>query len=63
MNAKEKYLAEIQSKIGRGLKDVKFFPANLFDAVEEDVYSELNRLHSANDLPDHDVLGQYCPTS
>lgn len=61
MSEKETFLTGIQSKVGRGLKDVKFFPANMFDASEEEVYKELNRLDAARDLPDPDVLGRYSP--
>lgn len=59
MTEKNKYLNLIRNKRANGLKDVKFFQGNTFDANEEDVYAELNRLHEANNLPDAEVLGKH----
>jgi hypothetical protein len=61
MTEKETYLAHIAEKAKNGLKDVKFFTADVFDISEETAYAELNRLHAASDLPDPEVLGKYSP--
>jgi hypothetical protein len=61
MAEKEKYLASIREKNSNGLKDVKFFSANVFGVSEESAYEELNRLHEAVDLPDPEVLGKHSP--
>lgn len=61
MNEKAQYLESISDKSQNGLKDVKFFKGNVFEASEEAAYGELNRLHSASDLPDKEVLGKYSP--
>jgi hypothetical protein len=57
MNEKETYLASVDAKKQKGLKDVKFFAANAFDISEEVAYAELNRMAQSNDLPDIEVLG------
>ena len=44
-----------------GLRDVKFYAANIVNVSEEAAYAELNRLHAAPDLPDKEVLGKYSP--
>lgn len=62
MSEKEKYLASIAAKNKNGLKDVKFFSANVFGVSEERAYEELNRLHEASDLPDQEILGKYSPS-
>ena len=46
---------------GEGLHDVKFYSAKVVGISEEAAYAELNRLHSAIDLPDEEVLGKYSP--
>lgn len=63
VTAKQKYLALIQQKKEKGLKDVKFFAGNTFDVSEERAYEELIRLHEASDLPDPEVLGKYSPVA
>lgn len=56
---KEKYFARIDRLKGQGLRDVKFYAANIVNATEETAYAELNRLHANSDLPDKEVLGKY----
>jgi hypothetical protein len=51
-------IARMKSK---GLRDVKFYAANIVGVSEEDAYAELNRLHDAPDLPDKEILGKYSP--
>ncbi len=58
---KDIYMERIKRLAGEGLLDVKFYPANTVGVSEECAYAELNRLHSAADLPDKDVLGKYSP--
>jgi hypothetical protein len=55
------YMERIERLQGEGLRDVKFYPANVVGVSEEAAYAELNRLHSAADLPDEEVLGKYSP--
>lgn len=61
MTHKEQYLASVKAKREIGLTDVKFFSGNSFDKAEDQVYAELNRLASATDLPDREVLGNRSP--
>ena len=58
---KEIYMERIGQLKAQGLRDVKFYPANTVGVSEEAAYAELNRLHSAPDLPDKEVLGKYSP--
>jgi hypothetical protein len=59
---KERYMERIANlQGGRGLRDVKFYPANAAAVSEEAAYAELNRLHEAADVPDKEVLGKYSP--
>jgi len=58
---KEIYMERVKRLQGAGLRDVKFYPANVVGFSEEAAYAELNRLHSATDLPDEEVLGKYSP--
>ena len=41
--------------------DIKFYPKNRFDASEESVYAELNRMDVYPDLEDKEVLGSRSP--
>jgi len=56
---KEKYFERIERLRDEGLRDVKFYAANIVGVSEEAAYAELNRLHAAPDLPDKEVLGKY----
>lgn len=58
---KEKYMERIARLKAEGLRDVKFYAANIVDVSEEDAYAELNRLHDAPDRSDKEVLGKYSP--
>jgi hypothetical protein len=60
-SAKEKYMERIARLKLAGLRDVKFYAANIVGVSEEQAYAELNRLHEAPDLPDKEVLGKYSP--
>jgi len=62
MTEKEIYMERISRLKREGLRDVKFYAANIVGISEEEAYAELNRLHAANDLPDREVLGKYSPT-
>jgi uncharacterized NAD-dependent epimerase/dehydratase family protein len=55
---KQKYMERMEAE---GLRDVKFYAANIVNVSEEAAYAELNRLHAAPDLPDKEVLGKYSP--
>jgi hypothetical protein len=61
MTAKEIYMERIARLKREGLRDVKFYAANIVGVSEEEAYAELNRLHAAPDLPDKEVLGKYSP--
>jgi hypothetical protein len=58
---KNKYMERIARMKSKGLRDVKFYAANIVGVSEEDAYAELNRLHDAPDLPDKEILGKYSP--
>jgi hypothetical protein len=60
-NEKGKYMERISRLKLAGLRDVKFYAANIVGVSEEEAYAELNRLHAATDLPDKEVLGKYSP--
>jgi hypothetical protein len=58
---KDKYMERIARLKLEGLRDVKFYAANIVGVSEEEAYAELNRLHDAPDLPDKEILGKYSP--
>lgn len=58
---KNKYMERIARMKTEGLRDVKFYAANIVGVSEEEAYAELNRLHAQPDLPDKEVLGKYSP--
>lgn len=61
ISEKEKFLKSVGDKHAAGLRDMKFYPAALFNVREDDVYAELNRMDAAPDQPDEEVLGRYSP--
>lgn len=53
---KELFFANLASKREQGLMDVKFFPAAVFGASEDEIYGELNRMESGGELPDPELF-------
>ena len=61
MSEKSRYIDGLRAKFARGLQVAKFFPAPGAHTSTEELYAELNRMDTAHDRPDPDVLGKFSP--